>query len=120
MRISKVLYAIFNAMIGFVLAATFVIGSQTIVRSFTDSQIIVIAFSALSLAVLYFTVINAIKEHKRVLKRCDDYMMDEAHIRNVLHDWSRNKLTTKQALQQIDMIYRYHYTDNIVIKDGDK
>lgn len=122
----KVLYELLTAVAFVIIVFCMTIGAVTIIGEITNqfenmnsdliSGLTMVAILLLGLLIIR-RIYNALHEayHDIYL-----YTLDEAHIKNVLHDWSRNKITTKQALQEIDSIYEHHYTDNIRIKDGDK
>lgn len=122
----KVLYELLTAVAFIIIVFCMGIGALTIVAEFTvkfeniNSDLI----GALVMVAILLLGLLIIRRIYNVLHEAyyDIYLftLDEAHIKNVLHDWSRNKITTKQALQDIDSIYEHHYTDNIRIKDGDK
>lgn len=116
----RILHEALSALALLIIVFSMITGVITIVKLFTDSQIISSISVVLIMSSALFIIRRFDKKMQRSIRSNYLYTLDEAHIRNVLHDWSRNKITTKQALQNIDSIYQHHYTDNVVIKDGDR
>lgn len=120
MRTKKLLSIVFDGVMGFIIAATLIIGAIQTIRFITDQQILEVSYIVGIMFITYLISRRIDKHLQSAYREIHLYMLDEARIRDTLYDWSRNKLTTKEALQQIDSIYSYHYTDTIQIKDGDK
>ena len=116
----KIIAQLFYAIVALILLILLSVGASTIVNDITDNESL-ISLSRIALGLLLLIIGFKIYTFiDKDIKLMNEYMTNEAYTRNVLHDWSRNKITTKQALQYIDTIYDHHYTDNIIIKDGDK
>jgi hypothetical protein len=115
----RILSEFTSALIAFIVLMVFNLGLITIIRSFTDSQIIEMISIALTMFLIIFVSSRAIKKINKTHEEIYNLTMDQAYIRNVLFDWSRGNATTRSALQQIDQIYNHVYTDSIKIKDGD-
>lgn len=116
-RIFKEVLSIVAALL---ITVSMVIGSSTIIKEFTDLQIIVFLFVVMVMTLALYIIKRFDKEVQKAYKEVYLHTLDEAYIKNFLHDWARNMITTKEALQGIDSIYKHHYTNNIRIKDGDK
>ncbi len=115
----KIFNEIISAVIAFIVLMLFNFGLITIVRSFTDSQIIEMISIVFTMFLIVFVSSRSIKKINKTHEEIYNLTMDQAYIRNILFDWSRGNATTRSALQQIDQIYNHVYTDSIKIKDGD-
>ena len=115
----RILNELVSAVIAFIVLIVFMLGLITIIRSFTDSQIIETISIASTMFLIIFVSSRAIKKINKTHEEIYNLTMDQAYTRNVLFDWSRDNITTRSALQNIDHIYNHFYTDNIKIKDGD-
>jgi hypothetical protein len=115
----RILNELLSAVIAFIVLMVFMLGLITIIRSFTDSQIIEMISIVSTMFLIVFVSSRSIKKINKTHEEMYNLTMDQAHIRNVLFDWSRGNATTRSALQQIDQIYNHVYTDSIKIKDSD-